>query len=699
MNRKTRVVRGSTFLQRFKPFLYVCTVFVCVCFAPVILQAQVESPSPVRQDTTIYTDSLNASGLPFSAQPDSVGGKDTLYIPIPPIPNIGSVDPLLLPRNILNDTQITFTDYKHVGNMLSAFPGVYLRDLGYHGAFNGLVMDGVDSRAINIMSDGISLNDPMTGMYDLSLYQTEMIDRIEVVPTTRAFLYGLNSTGGAVNAITKSYQTGKPITRIRFVQAGHAYTMFDGLISQDVRRDLNVTLGVAHPAFGPWYRNNTYDAWNGRAKIRYNISDKLNIMFSDVYTQTRQGLNGGEDTATVVTNRYSISLDSLLSEYAYEKITRNDMQLTVGARIFSDSTELTSLTFYHSSNLREFRNEKPYSPFDTVTYSVQQDHRTQWYGGKLTQHFSLIGNQIDIGGEIQSRCVLASSVMNQQRATYTSVWGKDEIHPIPGLSVAGYARIDDHESVHHLSFGADGAFAVRSGIEVFGGFSHAYRNATPAENNWRDSVVTSLNSSFYEAETHNLAEAGIRFNNDMLHLSVKFFKRMIDNPIMTIQSSMFNPFPQVVLGASTDRLDIQGVDGNVDIRFGSFIAEGALQYIQMKQGGATLSQLPSVVGSGGFYFWDTLFHANLYMKTGLRGRFYTAHDGMMINQQAQMFTPSYFWNIKAAGTADFVLFAHFGDAQIHLIWENLMNLHYVVVPFFPMPDRQVRFGLNWVFLN
>ncbi len=626
---------------------------------------------------------------------DTTSVKDSGYTPIQPISLIGSLDRKLSDENILHDSLFPFTDYKYLGDLLSTFPQVYIRDLGSPGQLHGLTMNGVDARSIAVMSDGILLNEPLTGVFDLNLYPTEYIERMEIIPATRAFLYGVNSTGGAINLVTKNYIAAKPISRIRFFESAYEHTYFDGFVSQDVKRDLNVTIGLQHPSYYGRFRNSNHEAWNARVKIRYNISENLNIYASEMYNQTRTGLNGGLDTLTLPIDYYD-KIDAILrNEDAYEKITRHDVQLGMGGRFFADSNSITALTLFHSTNLREYRDENPPIPFNNIF--LQQDHWSQWYGARLTHNLSLFGNDIDVGAEFQSRGVIASSVMNQELRNNKSVWIKDEfVVPNMDLIVSGFGRYEDEPNQSAFASGFDVSYQLLSFMNVHGGISKSIRSSTLQEELWRDSVVDSWLPLSHEQ--HEVREVGLQLNLPDFELRLSYLQRNIGSAMENISTTYANPYPNVFIDTFSER-KINGLNGQIKFRYGLFVAEGLLQYLSITNDGNEDNRYPQWNASGGIYLWDKFFDEHLNIKVGFRGRLVSAHDGVGFNPQAQMYVPSTYWKIKSVGVGDFVLLAHIGDADIQLILENMLGRDYILVPYFPMPDRTLRFGLNWQFLD
>ncbi|HEV8538620.1 MAG TPA: hypothetical protein VGR15_06815, partial [Bacteroidota bacterium] len=71
------------------------------------------------------------------------------------------------------------------------------------------------------------------------------------------------------------------------------------------------------------------------------------------------------------------------------------------------------------------------------------------------------------------------------------------------------------------------------------------------------------------------------------------------------------------------------------------------------------------------------------------------------NSQAQVYWPSIGGesDIRSSGILDLILIAHLGNAYLHLVLENLLDKKYVTTTFYPMNERNLRFGVSWDFLD
>ncbi len=613
---------------------------------------------------------------------------DSLRVPLTPIPHVGSIE--RSPTYLITDSMMNFYDYRYVGDFLATVPGIFIRDLGSPGQLHGITINGLDARNIAFMSDGILLNEPFTGTFDPYLYPTENIERVEIITGPRAFLYGLNSTGMAVNFVSKSKRAIHSKTRIRYQEAPYGQGFIDGMFSQDIIRGFNLTAGASHYTYDGRFENSNYDAWNARAKLRYNISNSLNLFTSGMYNQTLLGLNGGVDIATTPDSlRYDRLLATLVNTDAHEKVTRYDFQIGAAGRFVNDSTAITSLTLFHSTNFREYRDNE-----SNLNAVIKEDTRSQWYGAKLTQNFMVGDNPIDLGAEVQSRGVIASGVVGQQLNTSSSIYGQTKIYLSPSVIVEPFARYETyHINQHSFSYGTIVAVNPLSWLEIFGGFSSSNRYPSFVEI-YIDSVL-SRGGSFPEEHYH--IELGTRvFNYNFGSYSLKYFYRDIHYPLQLVPDDLDDIQDDWTTHAQEFH---SGINHTISLHIGSFFVEGVAQYIKITERRNELGYYPHWSGTGGIYFWNKLFNNHLDLKTGLRAKAFSSYYAIEYNAQAQLFVPSSGKDIPSSTVLDFVLIAHLGNAYVHFILENLMDKQYITTSFYPMNERNLRFGLSWDFLD
>jgi outer membrane cobalamin receptor len=617
---------------------------------------------------------------------------DTLRIPpIAAIPSLGSTDRRLAITAVIADSMLYFLDYRSFADLLSLAPGVYVRNLGSTGQWQGITMQGVDDRSIAITVDGILANDPLTGRFNTNFVSTEQLDRIEVVPATQAYFYGFNGTGGATNIVTMNRLAPRPFTRIRYSEGPYGFSFVDGLASQNILRGLNLTIGAAHPLIDGRYPNSGYNAWTARAKLRYNVSSAVNLYFSEIYNSTDLGLNGGIDPATPLHVRFDRIAAAVRSTTARESVNRHDLQLGALARLLpNDTVATTAVTLFYSTALNEYRDGT----------RIAQDHRTRWHGMRATQDLYIGEQYLYVGAEVQSRRIIASSATGNHRATLSSLFGRTEFRAGTVIQLTPSLRIDRYAGTNRIAYGVTATASPAAWVGLTGGYSRSYRFPTFQERFWQDSVVSADRTDF-DTERHDVTEIALRLSDDQSdrRIDAALFHRTIRNPINILPMEGEFAFPSLLF-AQHDRETHRGFHASAHLRVGSFVAEGHAQFTEVTdERGSNPSLVPRWNNAGGLYFWDKLFGGHLDLKIGFKGRYFSSHRGVEYNPQARQFVPSTFTRVGAASVLDGVLIARIGDAHIHFIWENLFDEEYVITSFYPMPDRGIRFGVRWNFLD
>jgi outer membrane cobalamin receptor len=629
-----------------------------------------------------------AQELPAADSSAASSTADSLLPRLVPIPLVGSVDRGLDSAWVISSEALQFADYRTLADLLGRLPGAFVRELASPGLGTGLTFRGAPQQSIAVLADGIPLNDPLTGAFNLALYPTEQIERIEVIPPTRAFLYETNGAGGLVNLVSKSKKALVPQSRIRYSEGAHGYGFIDGTVSQDIIRGLNVTAGAQHATFDKRFQNSGYDAWTTHVKARYNASNSLNLFASVLVNGTELGLNGGVSPATPDSSRFDELVAAVVNTDAYEKLTRTDLQAGVAVRPGFDSSGIHTLTFFHSSALREYRDEENHAIPNGIY--VASDHRTEWFGARWIHERTLAGQSLQLGAEVVSRAVVASPTTGGHRQTVTSGFGLLTLRPTDGLSASGYGRIEDAGDGAKVSFGADVALGCVEGLQIVAGASRSYRYPTFQERYWTDALYSP--QGFSDPERHDLIEAGVRHRAGSTQASLTLFRRVVRHAIVTRVD-----IEEFLYAAPNGREEATGMSLGLSQRAGWLLFEGRLE--ELDRGRELTAGLPDWWAECGAYFHDSLVGGHLLLKTGLRGVARSGFTPNTYDEERLVFGAGGAERSGPAGQLDFVLIGRIGDATIHLLWENLLDRHQVTTFLYPMEGRNFRFGVNWDFLN
>lgn len=635
----------------------------------------------------VPADSLTVHKDSTSLANDSLGRMTTPAL-------VGTIDRWLNRSTYVTSNDIHWIDFTYLGSILQTFPGTTIRDQASPGQYNQLSIRGVDWRSVAVTENGRTLNDPTTGIYNLYYFSPEYADRIEVVTGPRAFLYGFNSTGGTVNILTKNYNSNKPFTKIDYSEGPYNYAFSDGTFSQNLSRTINVTLGYQHQGIDGRFTNSFDDAWNARAKIRYNPSSTVNIIASEYFTSTYTDMNGGVNLlASGVPLAFDPLLASVVSTSSYEKLTRHDVDISLVGTFLGDTADVSTLSLYYSHALREYRNDRP----NAAGIFLQPDHVSSWTGASFTQNLDAPFTRLTLGGNAELRKIEESPNIGRRRNLIAGAYGKDDLllgHP---LTVSAYGRLDYYLGAGYVGFGGDGTITLDSSIALFGGGSLSHRMPDYMELYWSDSTVS--RPAPVDAERHLYVEAGVRLmpsRGSTIHLA--YFHRTVNDPIVFSPYGIQRVFPGVTI-SNGPTLSINGIEAKLGIRLWKLFLEGNAMYLEQRSNQKVLDEYPHLAASGGIYFWGSLFHDNLELKAGFRGQFRTRYEGAAFNPELPAYITNTSTRLGVASSVDFFLIARIGDAYIHVMWENLTNVQYFTTPFYVADDRGVRFGIAWEFLN
>jgi outer membrane cobalamin receptor len=644
----------------------------------------VDSAAAAKKDS-VHADSLHVI-------PDTLGRMSTPSL-------VGTLDRTLDTAQYVTQSDIHWIDFEYIGSILETFSGVYIRDQASAGQYNQINIRGQDWRSVAVLQNGRLLNDPASGIYNLYQYSTEYADRIELITGPRAFLYGLNSTGGAVNIVTRNYNSNRPFTKLNYSEGPYGYALTDGTFSQNISRKVNLTLGFQFQGVDGRFLNSLSEAWNVRAKVRYNVSKDLNIILSDYFTSSKTDLNGGVDPSKS-RSPFDPLMATVRNAESYDKITRHDLDLSVVGTFLSDTTNVTTLNFYYSNNFRQYRDEdnrySSYSvPADNMIF-IHSDHTSSWMGGTLSQNYDTEWQRFSAALNLELRQVEGSPNIGRRRNVIASGWGKEELLLGEYLTLAGFGRIDEYLDHRYVGAGADATLKLGHAASLFGGFSFSRRVPNYMELYWTDSTVTRPQDLV--AEQHREIEVGTQLTWAGSDLRLAYFHRTVQDPMLfqLIPGSYVFPSFSMANGGS---IATNGIEARLRLRVWMLYLEANTTYLIQRQSGADLAILPKLALSGGIYFWNKLLNDHLELKTGIRGQYQSSQNGETFNPEALAYVSNAGTHIGYASVADFFLIAHIGDAYVHFIWENLLNIQYYCTPYYPGGDRAIRFGISWEFWN
>ncbi len=600
------------------------------------------------------------------------------------IPGMGQITDDIDSLSILYQKQFLWSDAKVIGDLIWKLPGFFYRDLGEAGKWEQLNAYGIDGRGIGILLDGRPMNDPVTGTYNFSDLPLEFIDYTEIISGTASISAASDAAGTTLNFISRSYNSYHPFTKLRFVQDPKGTLLTDGLFTQNVARGLNLMISFTRQVSDGRFFNADLDAWNVRTRLRYNVSDRLNISLTDFYTKAGNGLNGGVDMSK------STDLDEagarVVSNSAWDKRSRRDVTLSTIARIFSDSSSATQANVYYTASEREYN----------YTYMIDDFTQSSFWGVHLRQHINLDLIKCIIGGSWEQRKSDSTGILASHLESEHSLYMQAEMRLTDILVPSVFLRSTSFDGESSLSTGAGVKSAIADWLALSADISWFDRYPTLQERYWNDSSF--FRTGEIRKEQHAFFRGGFTLRaGSNLDISLEGFKRDVDQAIVYLPAKTAGGAPAVNI-SNIQKVAIQGINGSVDFHFHKFEFYGVLTLTDYKEADTLKTLVPDIILAGELSYRSTFFKDKLDAKFGVRSRFYERQQGMQFDPR----TLSYVQYNKTLGrstTLDMFMILKIGDAHLTVSWQNILDASYILSPIYPMPGRFFRLGVNWVFMD
>ena len=104
---------------------------------------------------------------------------------------------------IINESEIVESGFRSLSDLLQSLGGINVSQNGGIGQLTSIFMQGSNSNHVLVLVDGVAINDLATGISAIQNIPISLIEKIEIVKSPRATLYGSNAVGGVVSIFTK----------------------------------------------------------------------------------------------------------------------------------------------------------------------------------------------------------------------------------------------------------------------------------------------------------------------------------------------------------------------------------------------------------------------------------------------------------------------------------------------------------------
>ncbi len=273
---------------------------------------------------------------------------------------------------VITSEQIEKSNQRNIIDLLRKSVGIDIVQTGALGRAASTFIRGAESDHTLILIDGIRVNDPNVGSFDLADLQLDNIERIEIVKGASSVSYGSEAIGGVINIVTKeskgaSFKAlgGSFGTHSEQITIGQKTEVFSNSFSASYLSSDGLSAAT------PSTEDDAYEniSISSRHKLRLNKNTFLNLHNRAILSKTElDGFEFGvgpvddlnfEQNRDLVTT--GLSLDSKLSEatklkaklsYSNERLTGSDPDTSFNN--FDIRGENTYASLSLSNTLKDF---------------------------------------------------------------------------------------------------------------------------------------------------------------------------------------------------------------------------------------------------------------------------------------------------------------------------------------------------------
>jgi vitamin B12 transporter len=237
--------------MQYRPVWFVLRAGFSLVFAVSVAHAQepTPTPSPIEAEAESVVVSATRFDIPFDQSPATV--------------------------SVISSEDIEQKQIQRVSDALREVPGLSVVQTGTAGQLTSVFMRGLPSEDMQVLLDGIPINQGLSGAMNFADITTDDIDRIEVVRGPQSTIYGPRALAGVIQIFTKQ-GTGTPGAMV--AAEGGSYDSFrewgqsDGKIG-----DFDYSVGASRLDTENARPNNNYRNTAGITDVGWSPDEQVRI--------------------------------------------------------------------------------------------------------------------------------------------------------------------------------------------------------------------------------------------------------------------------------------------------------------------------------------------------------------------------------------------------------------------------------------
>lgn len=268
---------------------------------------------------------LASAGAIAAPMVSDSSAADSLVQPLPFHGAVSALGRLDVYRTFTRDA-IAGLPYRTLEDVLDWRTASYTLSTGAIGDWNVPLLFGERPRDHAVRADGMPMTGAVVGIVPPAMMSPEFLEHVDLLVGSDAAILAGASSGTAYWFQQPWYNTRTPYTRVWYCQSAYDFLATDGVLSQNVARNVNATLGFRRMVTPGRYPNQWLDIWNTRALLRWNVSPVLNLSLVHRFANWGLGANGGVDP-TISDDPTNERTAQVFYSKLDERLFRHDVEL------------------------------------------------------------------------------------------------------------------------------------------------------------------------------------------------------------------------------------------------------------------------------------------------------------------------------------------------------------------------------------
>jgi hypothetical protein len=583
---------------------------------------------------------------------------------------------------------LLWNNYTGIFDILNNEMSAYPLSLGGFCNYNQLSVFSSNGKNVKFNFNNRPVIEQQFGSSNIDMYPTEFIENIEVFFGSDAVIFSGNSSGSLINIQEPVYNTSSPYTKLWLNEYGTTFIASDGVFSQNILPNTNMTFGFRKIHSKGEFDNQTTDGWNIRGLLRFNLSDRSCLSISENFYNHFNEMNGGVDEAA--SENQFIPVDAYVKYIKFtDRVIKHDITATYSNILNKYNSSALSISLFSSlaSYERELDSEISGALNDSATYLR---YPSNYFGasGRFEQKVFNLANLI-IGSEVSYHSLNKTIFSDDYNGLNYSGFGRLSLSLGDKLNLSGGIRLNSQLNKFFNAFGGKIQYILNTdstrNSSLYGDISISQSNPSPSD------------GLGLKNENHFLIIGGYSNINNESNLNLSIWLRAIDNPIFSRLISNSSGF--VLKTDSYNGTNSQLLGFNLD--YSAPISDKIFM------------RLTGIFQLGKYYTEEfseirTLLKLDGYYKI-LAGRS-ELRLGLNLNLTYQNFRETFYPQkrtlIYLDNESNFFynginLYAHakLGNTYFKLNVSNLLGAGYYFIASYPGIGRYINFSVNWPFLD